>query len=360
MKKYIIIFTSILIGLTPFISFSQSQTEPKQLNLPGDDLDLFAVLELFQKSKTIEEFEKTLNDEKTGINNLDLNKDEKVDFIKVETKKDGDNFKFLLQDPISDKKTQEVATINLKKDKTGKASLEIVGNKDLYGKNYVVKPKAKQSTTTTPNPAYTGNDPVKETTASTTTVVVVESQPIVQYVYSPVYVPYYPPYYYGYYPPYYRPVRPVTRAIYWNNRYDRYDDYRDDRYNQANQNQDQRNDNRNDNQDNRQGNQDDRQDGRNDNSSSKPKEGSSKNESVGSNDSKQKTTNNKEASRPTTSNSPSAGNSSSRNTTSQSSANNASRSNSSSYSGRSSSSASRSMSSGGGMSRGGGGGGRRR
>ena len=40
------------------------------LGLPGDNLDLFAVLDLFQKSKTIEDFEKSLNEEKTGINNL--------------------------------------------------------------------------------------------------------------------------------------------------------------------------------------------------------------------------------------------------------------------------------------------------
>ena len=44
---------------------------------------------LFQKSKTIEAFEKSLNDEKEGINNLDLNLDKKVDFIKVVTKKEG-------------------------------------------------------------------------------------------------------------------------------------------------------------------------------------------------------------------------------------------------------------------------------
>ena len=43
-------------------------------------------LDLFQKSKTIEDFEKSLNEEKTGINNLDLNLDNKVDFIKVVTK----------------------------------------------------------------------------------------------------------------------------------------------------------------------------------------------------------------------------------------------------------------------------------
>ena len=65
--------------------FSQTENDTTSLGLPGDNLDLFAVLDLFQKSKTIEDFEKSLNEEKTGINNLDLNLDNKVDFIKVTT-----------------------------------------------------------------------------------------------------------------------------------------------------------------------------------------------------------------------------------------------------------------------------------
>jgi hypothetical protein len=63
--------------------FSQTVKDTPLLGLPGDNLDLYAVLDLFQKSKTIEDFEKTLNDSKTGINNMDLNLDTKIDFIKV-------------------------------------------------------------------------------------------------------------------------------------------------------------------------------------------------------------------------------------------------------------------------------------
>jgi hypothetical protein len=75
----------------PLFSQTESQTEADTslLGLPGDNLDLHAVMDLFQKSKTIEEFEKSLNLEKTGIYNLDLDLDNKVDFIKVVTKQDG-------------------------------------------------------------------------------------------------------------------------------------------------------------------------------------------------------------------------------------------------------------------------------
>ena len=101
MKKHLL---SLLILMMCFVCipvFSQTGTtavaDSNLLGLPGDNLDLYAVLDLFQKSKTIEEFEKSLNLEKTGINNLDLDLDGKVDFIKVVTKQDGDDFTFILQ-----------------------------------------------------------------------------------------------------------------------------------------------------------------------------------------------------------------------------------------------------------------------
>ena len=37
---------------------SKTEKDTTLLGLPGDNLDLYAVLDLFQKSKTIEEFEK--------------------------------------------------------------------------------------------------------------------------------------------------------------------------------------------------------------------------------------------------------------------------------------------------------------
>lgn len=200
-------------------AFSQTDKDTGELGLPGDNLDLYAVLDLFQKSKTIEDFEKSLNDEKKKINNLDLNDDKKVDFIKVETKKDGDDFTFILRDPISKTETQDVAVILVSKDKDKKISLQIVGDKDLYGKDYIVEPSPKGSGGVTANPAYTGADPVTVNVPASTTTVVVEQAPIVQYVYSPAYVPYYPPYYYGYYPPWFGFATVMAVGIYRSNHY---------------------------------------------------------------------------------------------------------------------------------------------
>ena len=110
MNKYslsTLVFAISLLSLPVFSQFgNQSATDSTFLGLSGDNLELSAVLDLFQKSKTIEEFEKTLNEEKTGINNLDLDLDKKVDFIKVVTKQDGDDFTFILQGDISKEEKQ--------------------------------------------------------------------------------------------------------------------------------------------------------------------------------------------------------------------------------------------------------------
>jgi hypothetical protein len=211
--------------LISFSSFAQKETKEALLGLPGDDLDLYATLDLFQKSKTIEDFEKALNAEKAGMVNLDLNNDGKVDFIKVETKKDGDNFLFILQDPINEKETQDVAVITVSKDTAGKVSMQIIGDEKLYGKDYVVEPRSEPTESVTANPAYIGDDPATVNVPATTQVLVVETVPIVQYVYSPVYVPYYPPYHYGYYPSYWAPVAIISIGIYRSNHYYHHNNY---------------------------------------------------------------------------------------------------------------------------------------
>jgi hypothetical protein len=201
----------------------QSKTKPVEdtvplLGLAGDNLDLYAVLESFQKSKTIEAFEKSLNDTANKINNLDLNLDKKIDFIKVVTEKDSNSYRFILRVDVTKTEAQDVAVILLDKDKNNKISLQIVGDPELYGKDYVIEPKGNSSVT--PNPGYKGEDPILVTVpASTTTVQVVQSAPIVQYVYSPAYVPYYPPYYYGYYPAWFGFATVMAVGIYRSNHY---------------------------------------------------------------------------------------------------------------------------------------------
>ncbi|MFC4478415.1 hypothetical protein [Flavobacterium chungangensis] len=225
-------YLTVALIMSAQLIFCQADKDGPELGLPGDNLDLYAVMSLFQKSKTIEEFEKNLNLEKTGINNLDLNLDKKVDFIKVVTKKNGNSFTFVLQVAVNKKENQDVAVILVDKDKNGKVKMQIVGDELLYGKDYVIEPVAKSSPAKTANPAYTGDEPVQS--APAVTAVVVETVPIVQYVYSPAYVPYYPPYYYGFYPPYFAAFTVMAVGIYRHNHYYHHHGYHGGHYHGGN------------------------------------------------------------------------------------------------------------------------------
>src|SRR5678815_3470678 len=209
-----------LLSLTAFSQNKEKADTTNKLGLAGDGLDLYAVLDLFQKSKTIEAFEKSLNDPKTKINNLDLDLDKKVNFIKVVTEKKDkkdDSYMFILRVDVSKTESQDVAVILLDRDKDKKVSLQMVGDEDLYGKDYVIEPKGNSPVT--PNPAYKGDNPVTVMVEQPATTVVVQQAPVVQYVYSPAYVPYAPPYYYGYYPPYFFAFSVMAVGMYHHHHY---------------------------------------------------------------------------------------------------------------------------------------------
>ncbi len=80
MKRLSFILGFVLLLSTGTIS---GQEYKERLGLPGDNLNLYAVLAIFQESPTLEEFELRLNDPGKMVNNLDLNGDNKIDYIHV-------------------------------------------------------------------------------------------------------------------------------------------------------------------------------------------------------------------------------------------------------------------------------------
>lgn len=220
MKKRALFLVVIAAGLFSIPLFSQTDNEPVALGLPGDNLNLYAVLDIFQKSKTLEDFEKTLNDPDSKINNLDLNNDGQTDYIEIESHKEGNTHVIVLQTAVNNTETQDIAVIEVDKDKKNNVHIQIIGDKDLYGKNYIVEPS--DAVSGTPNPGYKGDAAVivnnNTTNNYNTTSYVsagVSTWPVVVFLFSPVYVVYRSPWYWGYYPPYWHPWRPVYYHDYW-------------------------------------------------------------------------------------------------------------------------------------------------
>ncbi|SNR65293.1 hypothetical protein [Flavobacterium sp. ov086] len=220
MKKVFLFFAVLMAGIFSQPLFSQTDNEPVALGLPGDNLNLFAVLDIFQKSKTLEDFEKVLNEQDSKVNNLDLNNDGEIDYIEIVSQNDGNIHSIVLQVAVSATEKQDVAVIEVDKDKKNNVHVQIIGDEDLYGKNYIVEPS--DTVSGTPNPGYKGdgtvivnNNTTNNYNTTSPSYVSVSVWPVVLYLFSPVYVVYRSPWYWGYYPPYWRPWRPVYYHDYW-------------------------------------------------------------------------------------------------------------------------------------------------
>jgi hypothetical protein len=206
MNPRLFLVAACLLVLAGLPAPAQESTQPDSLGLPGDNLNLYAVLDAFRQSPTLEEFEKKLNDPEAKINNLDLNGDDRVDYLRVVDSADGDFHAILLRDPVSTTETQDVAVIQVQRDNDGGVHIQAIGDEDLYGKDYIVEPRYTEGGT--PNPGYEGTETV--TTPEETA-----HWPIVRVIYLPGYDPWYSPWYFGYYPPWWNPWEPFYWHYYW-------------------------------------------------------------------------------------------------------------------------------------------------
>lgn len=209
MKK--LILTSVL-GVFLSASFTaMGQRQPEEyLGLPGDNLNLYAVMKLFQESETLEAFERSLNDENSRINNLDLNRDNYVDYLKVVNFADGNIHTIVLQAVLDGNQSQDVAVFTVERFNNGEVQIQLIGDELLYGKNYIVEPIYAE----TPNPGYIGRAN-RGNRVVTTTYVEAATWPIVRVIYRPGYVVWRSSWYWGYYPSYWRTWSPV----YWHHYY---------------------------------------------------------------------------------------------------------------------------------------------
>ena len=140
---------ALILIIIPFVGFSQ------YLGLPGDNLNLFAVLDKFQKSPTLEIFEEDLNNIEFKINNLDLDLNNQIDYISVYEIIDNENTHLIkLQTQITEIEKQDIAIIIVERKRNKKINIQIIGDIELYGKNYIIKPSNKIYTNSLPIITY--------------------------------------------------------------------------------------------------------------------------------------------------------------------------------------------------------------
>ncbi len=194
-----LIFSFGLLSFTPVAILAQEST-PDSTGLLGDHFSLEGALDLLKSAEDIEAFEKALNQENNSVNNLDLNEDGQIDYIRVVDHLEGDVHAIVLQALIGDKEAQDIAVIEVERTGEEEAMLQIYGDEVLYGEDYIVEPYDVA--------AEGGNGGPDAEYHFTRVVVNVWFWPSIRFIYRPAYRVYVSPFYWGYYPNWWRPWRP--------------------------------------------------------------------------------------------------------------------------------------------------------
>jgi hypothetical protein len=136
-----IITLSIFSLLSITCVFAQDKTTVNAYNSEiSDNLDLRAVASIFGDSKDLEDFERRLNNPETQISNLDLNQDNQVDYLRVIETIEGNTHLIVIQSVLGHDTYQDVATIEVDKDRDNKVQVQVVGDVYMYGSNYIYEP----------------------------------------------------------------------------------------------------------------------------------------------------------------------------------------------------------------------------
>ncbi len=149
-------------------------------------LDLKAVGQLFEDSENLEAFEKALNDPDVGVNNLDLDENGEVDFIRVVEEVVDSTHLIILQVPLGENEFQDVATIEVENAGGDQYNMQVHGNEVIYGPDYYVA----------------------------TSDIYIHRWPVIAWMYGPLYRPYISVFHFGYYPPWWRIHHPLTVKVY--------------------------------------------------------------------------------------------------------------------------------------------------
>ena len=204
MKNLLTAFVLFCFGIT----FSQTELENDLALNYSENFSLEGALAMFKQANSIEEFEKLINSENNSVNNLDLNNDENIDYISVNSIKDADTHVIVLQTWINQTEKQDIATIGIEKTGGTEAQLQIMGDEDIFGENAIAEPFDITET------LEKGNGPAYPEVSLNRVFVNVWLWPCVRFVYAPKYIIYTSPFRWKMYPNWWKPWRPIKVAVF--------------------------------------------------------------------------------------------------------------------------------------------------
>ena len=136
-----LLLLSLLTAVFAIQIQAQNRTSVNAMNGEiSDNLDLRAVASIFGDSRDLKDFERRLNDPKLQISNLDLNNDDEVDYLRVIETVEKRTHLIIIQSVLDRDVYQDVATIDVQKDRNNKIHVQVVGDVFMYGNNYIYEP----------------------------------------------------------------------------------------------------------------------------------------------------------------------------------------------------------------------------
>lgn len=209
-REHIAMRTLLLLPALCSLALGRAASIPADsTGLPGDHFSLHGALELFKGAADLEAFEKALNTESSQVNNLDLDANGEIDYVQVRTHADGDARVIVLQVALGKEDIQDIAVIELEKNGTEAAVLQIRGDEELYPESTIIEPSEENKDAGKARSGPSAPD------AQVTVWVNVWAWPSVRWCYGPLWGGWRSPWYWGYYPPWWRPWRPVGWGLFW-------------------------------------------------------------------------------------------------------------------------------------------------
>ena len=186
MKVSMIKILTMMLMMTAGVAIGLAQTTISPSSDAAAGLDLYAVADLFKNSDNLEKFERDLNAPERGVNNIDLNGNGEIDFIRISEKVTDQTHLIILQVALGKDEFQDVATIAVERENGENYNLQLQGDPGLYGESYYVVPA--------------NND--------------FRAWNVVRWLFTPNYHPYYSAYGYKTLPNWWIVRRPTTYAVY--------------------------------------------------------------------------------------------------------------------------------------------------
>lgn len=177
MKTLLITLSILFVGMTNANAQDRTTVRANSIDI-SDNLDLRAVAHIFGEAANLEDFERRLNDPANPISNLDLNNDNQVDYLRVIEVVENGTHLIIVQSVLGRDLFQDVATIEVERDRHNNVQVQVVGDVYMYGSNYIYEP------------------------------VYIHRPVIFNTFWVSTYRPYYSSWYWGYYPTYYYAWRP--------------------------------------------------------------------------------------------------------------------------------------------------------